>query len=365
MRILVTGGAGFIGSHVVDELVGLGHPVRVLDDLHGLAHPAEPDYLNPGAEYVWGDVREPAVVAAALEGIDAVSHQAAMVGLGVDMGDVAEYVSHNSLGTATLLGEMHRAGFGGRLVLAASMVVYGEGRYRCEEHGLVVPGPRRVDDLDSGEFEPRCPVCDASLEAEPVPETAPADPRNVYAATKLNQEHLCAAYSREHGNPAVALRYHNVYGPRMPRDTPYAGVASIFRSALERGRCAAGVRGRGPDARLRPRPRRGQGERARADRRRGGLGPVQYRLRLARAASARWQASWPLFWTARSRRRPASTGSATSATSSPRSERARDLLGFEAAIGFAEGVEEFASAPLRAAQAAPGAAGTAGATSLR
>ena len=115
------------------------------------------------------------------------------------------------------------------------MVIYGEGRYRCAEHGQVRPGPRSVADLDAGHFEPRCPECGRSLDPGPVPETAAPDPRNVYAATKLHQEHLCAAYAREHAATAVALRYHNVYGPRMPRDTPYAGVASIVRSALERG----------------------------------------------------------------------------------------------------------------------------------
>jgi dTDP-L-rhamnose 4-epimerase len=115
------------------------------------------------------------------------------------------------------------------------MVVYGEGRYACAEHGVVRPGPRDVADLDAGRFEPPCPVCGRPLAPEAVPESAPLDPRNVYAATKLHQEHLCAAFSRETHVPVTALRYHNVFGPRMPRDTPYAGVASIFRSALEAG----------------------------------------------------------------------------------------------------------------------------------
>jgi dTDP-L-rhamnose 4-epimerase len=116
------------------------------------------------------------------------------------------------------------------------MVVYGEGRYVCAEHGLVRPGPRQVGDLDAGRFEPPCPRCGAGLRPQSIPEDAPSDPRNVYAATKLHQEHLAAAFSRETGVPVTALRYHNVYGPRMPRDTPYAGVASIFASALAAGR---------------------------------------------------------------------------------------------------------------------------------
>ena len=115
------------------------------------------------------------------------------------------------------------------------MVVYGEGRYACAEHGVVRPPPRAPADLDAGRFEPPCPVCGAPLEPRAVPEDAPPDPRNVYAATKLAQEHLCASFARETGATVTALRYHNVYGPRMPRDTPYAGVASIFRSALAAG----------------------------------------------------------------------------------------------------------------------------------
>ena len=238
MRVLVTGGAGFIGSHIVDELVAGSHEVVVLDDLDPAAHDGTPMGLNPAAEHRWGDVRDDAMYAAGgvLDGVDAVCHQAAKVGLGVDFADVREYVGRNDVGTATLLHALHDRAFNGRIVLASSMVVYGEGRYRCAEHGAVRPGPRQIPDLDAGRFEPPCPICAATLEAETVPEDHPLDPRNVYAATKLAQEHLCAAFAREHPDVTVtALRYHNVYGPRMPRDTPYAGVASIFRSAYERG----------------------------------------------------------------------------------------------------------------------------------
>ncbi len=235
-RVLVTGGAGFIGSHVVDALLARGDEVRILDALHPAAHAGRPDYVPEAAEWIHGDVRDGATVAAVIDGADHVCHQAAMVGLGTDIGDVADYVAHNDLGTAVLLRELARARFGGRLVLASSMVVYGEGRYACAGHGLVRPGPRRVEDLDAGRFEPPCPVCGAALEPQRIPEDAPVDPRNVYAATKLHQEHLAAAFGRETGVAVTALRYHNVYGPRMPRDTPYAGVASIFASALAGGR---------------------------------------------------------------------------------------------------------------------------------
>jgi dTDP-L-rhamnose 4-epimerase len=235
MRILVTGGAGFIGSHVVNELLGLGHDVVVLDNFLPLAWNDGEPALDDRAQLIRGDVRDAATVEACLHGVDHVCHQAAMVGLGVDFGDIADYVAHNDLGTAVLLRALGARGFAGRLVLASSMVVYGEGRYACTEHGVVRPGPREPAALDAGVFEPPCPECGEPLEPGCIPEGAPLDPRNVYAATKAHQEHLANAFSRETGVPVTALRYHNVYGPRMPRDTPYAGVASIFRSTLEAG----------------------------------------------------------------------------------------------------------------------------------
>jgi dTDP-L-rhamnose 4-epimerase len=239
-HVLVTGGAGFIGSAIVDALVASGRSVTVLDNLDPAAHSTRPDYLNGAVRYVWGDCRDRSAWDEALEGVDAVCHQAGKVGLGVDFGDVDSYVTHNDAGWAMGLRALHeRMALGHaihRVVLASSMVVYGEGRYHCGEHGVVVPGPRRVDDLDRGDFEPRCPLCDASLMSAEISEDAPLDPRNVYAATKLHQEHLLSAFVREHPLRWAAMRYHNVYGPRMPRDTPYAGVASLFRSAFESGR---------------------------------------------------------------------------------------------------------------------------------
>ncbi len=236
MRVLVTGGAGFIGSHVVDALLGLGHDVVALDNFHPLAWgDGAAATLDPRAELVEGDVRDAETVDRCLAGVDHVCHQAAMVGLGVDLGDIDQYVSHNDGGTAVLLRTLAARRFAGRLVLASSMVVYGEGRYACAEHGVVRPAPRSAEALEQGSFEPPCPLCGEPLEPRCVPEDAPLDPRNVYAATKTQQEHLAGAFARETGVALTALRYHNVYGPRMPRDTPYAGVASIFRSALEAG----------------------------------------------------------------------------------------------------------------------------------
>src|ERR1700722_6921634 len=238
MRVLVTGGAGFIGSHVVETLTSAGHEVRVLDALLACAHPGgvPPFDGDPGFEFVHGDVRDAETVDAALLGVGAVCHLAAMVGLGVDFNDAQLYAGCNDLGTAVLLAAMARAGVG-RLVLASSMVVYGEGAYSCAEHGLAAtPPPRHAADLDAGRFEPRCERCGEPLAPELVPEEAALGPRNVYADTKVAQEHLAASWARVTDGQAVALRYHNVYGPGMPRDTPYAGAASFFRSPLAAGR---------------------------------------------------------------------------------------------------------------------------------
>lgn len=232
-RLLVTGGAGFIGSRICVAARERGWDVRVLDAVDPSVHRNPPD-LPDGVELVTGSVTDPDRVRAALTGIDVVSHQAAKIGLGVDFGDAPDYVATNIGGTAVLLAQMQTAGVGA-LVLASSMVVYGEGAYRTAEGRVVRPGPRREEDLRNGVFDPRDPDTGDLLVPDLVDEDAPLDPRNVYATSKLAQEHLAAAWARETGARAIALRYHNVYGPGMPRDTPYAGVASIFRSALAHG----------------------------------------------------------------------------------------------------------------------------------
>ncbi|MEX2288707.1 MAG: NAD-dependent epimerase/dehydratase family protein [Mycobacteriales bacterium] len=347
MHVLVTGGAGFIGGHVVTALLDAGHTVRVLDallpEVHGGGWPSS---LDTRAERVHADVRSADSYKQALDGIDAVCHQAAMVGLGVDLQDLPRYVGHNDLGTAVLLAAMDRAGIG-RLVLASSMVVYGEGRYSCAEHGVVRPGPRAESQLADGRFEPPCPVCGRPLQPGTVPEDAPLDPRNVYAASKTAQEHLAASWARAGGGTAVALRYHNVYGPRMPKDTPYAGVASLFRSALQRGET--------------PRVFEDGGQRrdfvhvrdvAQANRlaltagRPGAL--VAYNVAsgvphtvgdLARELAAACEGPAPVV-TGQYR-----LGDVRHVVAS--AERARAELGFTARIPFADGIREFATAPLR------------------
>ena len=234
--MLVTGGAGFIGSHVVEAFVAAGDDVVVLDALlpsvHGTGALIE---APPGVEKICGDLLDRQTVDRALHGVDVVCHQAAMVGLGKDIADLPDYVSHNDLGTAVLLAAMASAGVH-NLVLASSMVVYGEGRYRCDVDGTVRAAAREASDLAVGLFEPRCPRCRGPLTLEHVDEDAVFDPRNVYAATKVAQEFLASSWARETCSSAYALRYHNVYGPRMPRDTPYAGVAALFRSELAAGR---------------------------------------------------------------------------------------------------------------------------------
>ncbi|UXA07831.1 NAD-dependent epimerase/dehydratase family protein [Mycobacterium sp. SMC-2] len=231
MRVLLTGVAGFIGSRVDAALRAAGHEVVGVDALLPAAH--GPNAVLPqGCHRV--DVRDADALAPLLDGVDLVCHQAAMVGAGVDAADAPAYGGHNDFGTTVLLAQMFAAGVR-RLVLASSMVVYGQGRYHCAQHGLVEPLPRRRADLDAGVFEHRCPTGGEELQWRLVDEDAALRPRSLYAASKTAQEHYALAWSEAVGGSVVALRYHNVYGPGMPRDTPYSGVAAIFRSSIEKG----------------------------------------------------------------------------------------------------------------------------------
>jgi dTDP-L-rhamnose 4-epimerase len=229
--VLLTGAAGFIGSRVDAALRVAGHDVVAVDALLPAAHGPNP-VLPPGCRRV--DVRDGDALAPLLDGVDLVCHQAAMVGAGVDAADAPAYGGHNDFATTVLLARMFAAGVR-RLVLASSMVVYGQGRYACPEHGLIDPLPRRRADLDAGIFEHRCPACGLDVTWQLVNEDAALRPRSLYAASKTAQEHYALAWSEATGGSVVALRYHNVYGPGMPRDTPYSGVAAIFRSSLEKG----------------------------------------------------------------------------------------------------------------------------------
>jgi len=231
-RVLVTGGAGFIGTHVVAALAERGQDVVVLDSLRPDVH--QERETPTGLDLIIGDVRDPDVMSRAMAGVDVVCHLAAKVGLGIDVSDLPDYSGSNDHGTAVVLAAMAASGVT-RLVLASSMVVYGEGRGDCPNHGSVTPSPRSEAALLAGDFEARCPHCGDHLAAALVDESTPLDPRNAYAASKVAQEHYASAWARSTGGSVAAMRFHNVYGPGLPRDTPYAGVAAIFLSALRRG----------------------------------------------------------------------------------------------------------------------------------
>lgn len=238
MRILVTGGAGFIGSHLVDRLLVAGHEVRVLDALVSQVHPAGvPDYLDPHAELIIGDVRDADVVGRAIDGCEAVVHLAAVVGVGQSMYEIRRYVEHNTLGCATLLeAAVERRDRIGRLVVASSMSIYGEGQYgdpRTGAHGLA-PTLRTEAQLAARDWEVRS-ADGAILEPEPTAEDKPLHPTSVYAVTKRDHEELCLAVGAAYGIPTLALRLFNVYGPRQALGNPYTGVAAIFAARLLNG----------------------------------------------------------------------------------------------------------------------------------
>jgi dTDP-L-rhamnose 4-epimerase len=233
-QILVTGGAGFIGSHLVDALVEQGHRVRVLDSLVPQVHEnAEPKYLNPAAELIHGDVCDIKVVQRALEGIDSVFHQAAEVGVGQSMYEIHRYVRANDLGTAVLLeGILARKDRIKKLIVASSMSIYGEGAYRCVKCGMTYPQLRPLAQLLERRWEVECPNCSQQLAPTITCETKPLFPTSVYAITKQDQEQFCLVVGRAYGIATIALRYFNVYGPRQALSNPYTGVCAIFSARL-------------------------------------------------------------------------------------------------------------------------------------
>ena len=238
MRVLITGGAGFIGRHLSRALLTEGHEVVVLDTLSQQVHgpaPRIPAELE-GAAFVRGDVRDPVDVAEVLAGVDAVAHLAAETGVGQSMYAVEHYVDVNERGTATLLQALSAAHRPIRVVLASSRAVYGEGLYRCARCGDVSPPPRDPAALDRGAWDPVCPVCAEQIEPLPTHEETRCRPGSVYAASKLAQEHLCQIVGAAYGLPVVVLRYFNVYGPGQSLGNPYTGILSTFYARASAGK---------------------------------------------------------------------------------------------------------------------------------
>lgn len=236
MRALVTGGAGFIGSRLVEAFLAKGHSATILDSIDPSAHRALPP-IPAGARFVQGDVRDPTALEAVLgDGCDVVFHEAALVGFGQGAADRLRFLDVNVGGTERLIDALGRLQAPPRVVLASSMAVYGEGAYRCPSCGVPRSGSRTRAQLLGADWESRCEVCGTWLTPVAVTEDHPVRPETAYAESKAAQETAAMRSGLVHGLTVVALRYHNVYGPGMPRNTPYAGVASLFKSRVLDGR---------------------------------------------------------------------------------------------------------------------------------
>jgi len=235
MKALVTGGCGFIGSHLVDGLVEKGYEVRVLDRLEYQVHQGKlPGYLNPKAKYIFGDVGSKDILDIAMKDVSVIFHEAAMVGVGQSMYQINRYIESNTLGTARLLeflvNESHDVK---KLVVASSMSVYGEGAYFCTECGEVSPQLRSLEQCKNKEWEMKCSRCQKTVAPKATSEDKPLYPTSIYAITKRDQEEMCLVTGRAYGIPTVALRYFNVYGPRQSLNNPYTGLAAIFSSRIK------------------------------------------------------------------------------------------------------------------------------------
>ena len=237
MRVLVTGGAGFIGSHLVTRLLERGDSVVVLDSLDAQVHQGGALDLPSDAHLIHGNVADAALVDRALAGVDAVVHLAATVGVGQSMYEIARYVRENTMATAVFLEQLvGRAERPRRLVVASSMSIYGEGEYDCVEHGPVAPLPRREGRLLERRWEALCPSCGRDVVPVGTRETKSLIPTSIYAITKRDHEELCLVTGAAYSIPTVALRFFNVYGPGQSLCNPYTGVAAIFASRLLNGR---------------------------------------------------------------------------------------------------------------------------------
>lgn len=238
MRILITGGAGFIGSHLARELLNDGHRIRVLDTLDPQVHGSSgvEDVIPPEAEFVRGDVRDESCVSKAVEGVDCIYHFAAQTGVGQSMYEMREYIDCNVCGTAQLIQSvLKNSGDVKRLVISSSRAVYGEGKYHCPACGEVYPPPRDVKQLDRGEWEPLCPKCSGKAAPVPTDEEKPLQPGSVYAISKREQEDLALCAGQAYDLPVTVLRLFNVYGSGQSLSNPYTGIISIFSSRIRNG----------------------------------------------------------------------------------------------------------------------------------
>jgi len=233
-KILITGGAGFVGSHLADALLRAGHDVRIFDNLSPQVHGVGlPEYLSADVELLQGDMRDARAVGRAVEHIDVIFHLAAAVGVGQSMYQIANYMGSNTQGTAILVQSLlERKTRAEKLVVASSMSIYGEGQYLCASCGDVAPEPRDTEQLLRKAWEMLCPKCCAELVPIPTTEAKPLQCSSVYALSKKDQEEICLLYGRTYGLPVVALRYFNIYGTRQALSNPYTGVAAIFASRL-------------------------------------------------------------------------------------------------------------------------------------
>ena len=237
-QVLITGGAGFVGSHLADGLLAAGHKVRVLDDLTPQVHGnGAPDYLSPDVELVVGDVRDPNLLREVLQGVDVIFHFAATVGVGQSMYEISRYMSVNTQGTAELLQAVLDTKMKlEKLVVASSMSIYGEGQYACADCGKpAFPPVRPVAQLRASEWELHCTACNGVLKPVPTNENKPSEINSVYALSKRDQEELCLIFGRTYGLPVTALRFFNIYGTRQALSNPYTGVAAIFAARLING----------------------------------------------------------------------------------------------------------------------------------
>lgn len=236
-RVLITGGAGFVGSHTADALVRAGHNVLILDNLTDQVHHGKSPYLPEGAKFVHGDVRDLAKLSSVVKNAEVIFHLAAAVGVGQSMYQIAEYTSTNNLGTANLLQAiLDTRSTPEKLVVASSMSIYGEGKYLCPECGEVAPLPRPVEQLKEKVWEPICRVCGETLLPIPTHEHKPLQCTSIYALSKKDQEEMTLLFGRTYQIPTVALRYFNIFGTRQSLSNPYTGVAAIFASRLMNGK---------------------------------------------------------------------------------------------------------------------------------